>query len=660
MSYIKKARVRPAKSEIIRNAKNALRFARGAPRIVNKQINAVVRRTVNLLEDKRILEPKTAAQMRVAIEVQAAKDGNQSWREPKSKKHYLQDGTVVPADLQDKHLTRLAKIELKRKIDENPEILEVSSFGKKPKNRLYRIFPGLESVVRQLKEDALPTASREAKIASRQGYEAALEKQKKELTLDLQNGDRNPWIGKYGSQRENAKKIIYGAAIWQASSLWNSSQIGEKVNQKKEEMSNLARDVKEKAQNKLNDAIQFADNTSRRAQQKINEFKSQAKQNARRILDAPQKSKRDTLLSAQRVPQKSYEVISSNPKKWRGTTMNKSMKSVSVPYTRTLTDDSVPSPKKYVNKMMGGKTGRMGKELTGADGVKGRYFQKGRNMSKIYEVDKPHAPQMRAMGMGGSMGMGKLQKARLVTRMGVSPRLVTRMIPFDPTTSRALRSTFPDKTTSGKIRTTINAKPSYSDAEISGILRTTVVPKIESKSSTSPNRFTIASKPPKGYMNSYTQRQLGNLKERNASIAGGYKDFRSYNDWKSQNQTPQMLNRILLNSIKDKNIVGSGNLFPDVIDFTGVKRIVTRPKPNRSKLNRTGGIGLDRSLNQEIARIRRSELAQSRRNNPVAKRATYKMHEITDENYYGNQKPRRKDTFQKNQGAFINGRKLKY
>jgi len=50
--------------------------------------------------------------------------------------------------------------------------------------------------------------------------------------------------------------------------------------------------------------------------------------------------------------------------------------------------------------MMGGKTGRMGKELTGADGVKGRYFQKGRNMSKIYEVDKPHAPQMRAMGMG--------------------------------------------------------------------------------------------------------------------------------------------------------------------------------------------------------------------------------------------------------------------
>ena len=67
----------------------------------------------------------------------------------------------------------------------------------------------------------------------------------------------------------------------------------------------------------------------------------------------------------------------------------------SLPATRIKT--TAPKP---VTKMMGGKSGRMGKELEGADGVKGRYFEKGAvqgRTAKFYETDKPHTPQMRTL-----------------------------------------------------------------------------------------------------------------------------------------------------------------------------------------------------------------------------------------------------------------------
>ena len=67
----------------------------------------------------------------------------------------------------------------------------------------------------------------------------------------------------------------------------------------------------------------------------------------------------------------------------------------SLPRKRIKT--TAPKP---VTKMMGGKSGRMGKELEGADGVKGRYFEKGAvqgRTAKFYETDKPHAPQMRTL-----------------------------------------------------------------------------------------------------------------------------------------------------------------------------------------------------------------------------------------------------------------------
>jgi hypothetical protein len=640
MAYIKKAKI---KSRGLGKVVNSIKFVTtGIPRIVNKRINAATRSVVNVLEEKKVLPPKTAAQMRVAIELQASKDGNQSWKDPKSKKYFLQSGTAKPSDLEDKHLTRLAKTELKRKIEETPELLDISAFGAKPKNKLYRVFPKLERIVRSLKEDALPTASREARIASRQGYDAALQKQKEELAIELMSGDRNPWIGRYSKARDSVKGNVN--KVIGISAIWNASKLEEETKRQKENALNFARTLQGNTQNALK------------------ELKSRTRSAKNKIIEAPQKIKRNAQEMAANISQQiSNSFVPVRKRSFQK--MYTPMKSVSVPYTRTLTDDSVPSPKKYVNKMMGGKTGRMGKELTGADGVKGRYFQKSRNMNKIYEVDKPHAPQMRAMSMGGSMGMGKIQKAKLVTRMKVTPRLVTRMIPFDPTTSRTLLSTFPDKTTSGKIRTTMNAKPSYSDAEISGILRTTIVPKSSPKSDKFPSRLTIASKPPKGYSTAYTQRKLGDLKERNKSIAGNYKDFRNYASWKSQNQTPKMMREKLINAINSRGIVSSEQLFPSFPDFiyaNDASNVVARRNPNRNTFRRTDVIGRDRSLSQEIARIRRAESTQARRNNPVAKRATYKMHEITDENYYGNQKPRRKDTFQKTQGAFINGRKLKY
>ena len=55
-----------------------------------------------------------------------------------------------------------------------------------------------------------------------------------------------------------------------------------------------------------------------------------------------------------------------------------------------------------MNKMMGGKSGRMGPEIKDDDGTSGRYFQKkakrqSSSTYKFYETDKPHSSQMQSM-----------------------------------------------------------------------------------------------------------------------------------------------------------------------------------------------------------------------------------------------------------------------
>ena len=66
-----------------------------------------------------------------------------------------------------------------------------------------------------------------------------------------------------------------------------------------------------------------------------------------------------------------------------------------------------------MNKMMGGKSGRMGPEIKDDDGTTGRYFQKKAKRKpvttyKFYETDKPHGPQMQ------SMQQNMLTKAQMI------------------------------------------------------------------------------------------------------------------------------------------------------------------------------------------------------------------------------------------------------
>ena len=620
MSYIKKAKV----GKVRRAIKTVNFWREGIPRIINKAVNSVTRRAVNEAE-KRGLPPKTAAQMRVAIEMQAAKDGNQSWRSPKENKHITSSGVVKPSDLENRHLERLAKIELKQKIQENSEILDISSFQKKPKGKIYQLFPKLESFVRSLKEDALPTSAREVRTAARHGYDAALKKQKEELAIELSSGDRNPWIGKYADARKNI--VSKARIVLLTSAGWNQDSIKDMLNQGKEKIVDYADTSMKDAKNTMSNINQFATDLPKKIQelQKIPQRASKKSSEAKQYIENKVKESFNRTNQPIKISMQHLKNLYDKKASRNGNAMLKRglkkmhtpMKSVSVPYTRTLTDDSVPSPKKFMHKMMGGKTGRMGKELTGADGVKGRYFQKGQRMIKFYEVDKPHAPQMRSMGMG----MGKIQKAKIVTRMRIPSEGVLRGAMVD-----AMRGT------SGKLRTTI--KPSKYKSEVlnaffdampetSGILRTTIKPK---KST----RMTVASKPPKGYLSAYTKDRLkraGELEDIRTAMAGTptgrllsvpqYKGFRNFSEWKSQNETPRDLNRILTNAVRNKGIVS------------------------------------------------RTKISAGDYNTPIVfpmmkKRATRKMHEITDENYYGNQKPRKKDEFLKNQGAFINGRKLKY
>lgn len=420
MSYIKKAKMGK-----IRRVVNAYKFvSEGLPRVVNKKVNAVTRWAVNKAEQKG-LSPKTAAQIRVAIELQAAKDGNQSWRTPQGNKSVTASGVVKPADLEDKYLERLAKIELKKKIQENPEMLDVSSFNTKPKGKIYQLFPKLESIVRSIKEDALPTSARELRDAARIGYDAALKRQKEELAIELSSGDRNPWINRYANARKNivskigevTKKGAEIVGIGIASNIIvNGKSLPDMFNQEKERFTNYVDTSMKDAKNTMSNINQFATDLPKKIQelQKIPQRASKKSSEAKQYIENKVKESFNRTNQPIKISIQDLKELYDKKASRKGNAMAKRglkkmhtpMKSVSVPYTRTLTDDSVPSPKKFVHKMMGGKTGRMGKELTGADGVKGRYFQKGQRMIKFYEVDKPHAPQMRSMGMG----MSKMQK----------------------------------------------------------------------------------------------------------------------------------------------------------------------------------------------------------------------------------------------------------
>lgn len=71
------------------------------------------------------------------------------------------------------------------------------------------------------------------------------------------------------------------------------------------------------------------------------------------------------------------------------------------PSPNGTTTKSLTKKRGSMNKMMGGKSGRMGPEITDEDGTKGRYFQKKAKRKtiteKFYETDKPHGPQMKQM-----------------------------------------------------------------------------------------------------------------------------------------------------------------------------------------------------------------------------------------------------------------------
>lgn len=640
--------------------RGALETYGGAPRVVEKTTNSAVRGLVNVLEKTKILSPKKAAQARVAIETQAIKDGNQVWRNKKTGGSYtvassdIKRKDIKPTDLREKYLEDLAIKEIERRNKHDDEVLLVSqafTSSRKPKKENSIA----NRILRTIQNQALESSGRVKR--KNKSFEQMLEDEKEELRQDLTNPDRNPFLSQYPAQRKSVYDLVRGAAIGGSGvgGILNVNNILAFGNEQLERAKSFAGDVSEDAQKKSVQAQRFIDDipemtqrkirqskefvgnmsqeASRRINQKAQDMSNDARKKIKIIIEVPEKAKRQLSQTVSQAKQRMTQPIKISVPKFvkdseqaffnkpkpmlkRGLKkMHTPMKSVSVPYTRTLTDDSVPSPKKFMHKMMGGKTGRMGKELTGADGVKGRYFQKGQRMIKFYEVDKPHAPQMR------SMGMGKLQKGKIATRMRIPSEGVLRGTMVD--TMRG---------TSGKLRTTI--KPSEYKSEVlhalfdampetSGMLRTTIKPK---KST----RMTVASKPTKGYLSAYTKDRLkrgGELEDIRTAMAGTptfhilsepqYKGFKNFSQWKSQNETPRDLNRILTNAVRNKGIA-------------------SRVKINAGDYNTPIVLPM------------------------MKKRATRKMHEITDDNYYGNQKPRKKDEFRKNQGAFINGRKLKY
>jgi hypothetical protein len=598
---------------------------------LNKQTNNVVRRAINTLEDIGGISSDTARKARVAIEIQAQKDGGQVWRKPNDKKTYSQKigaKAFAPTDVRGGNLQRLAEERISGQTSQTPieenVTRRVSSFGSaigqraktieeqasRKNTKGSRIVSGAIRGARAVVSDYKAHTRRGRRIRA-----TDTEAQKKliaeQIKDELTNPEINTFIKHYPTIRNTALLTATAGFSQVPTNVYNWAS--EKARQG-------AQSAKTKASELSSKAFRAVKSKASQVQREL--IASMHKPNNAHAMFMPQKIQiaNNTIPAMIALPSLQYkqpkpkksgqERASQNYQVRKGMTMRKMhtpMKSVSVPYTRTLTDDSVPTPMKYMKKMMGGKTGRMGKELTGADGVKGRYFQKGRDMYKIYEVDKPHAPQMRAMGMGS--GMGKMQKR-------ANPRKARNLI------GQMFKVPFMS-------------------------LRGSTVPVIQSAKMSGENAVTQA----KNIMRSVRSGKMG-LK----NIFGFSPSFSA----PVRNSTIQ---RTLVREVAEPNspiiseavtVSQKGRKAPKVQRYVDINVANRNVKGAEDYLRRKGV-----SLTGDTGEISIPRSLQIRRG-IFGKRSTHKMHEITNENYYGNQKPRRKDTFQKNQGAFINGRKLKY
>lgn len=601
---------------------------------LNKQTNNVVRTAINTLEDIGGISSDTARKARVAIEIQAQKDGGQVWRNPNDKKTYSQKvgaKTFAPTDVRGKNLQRLAEERISGQASQTPieenVTRRVSSFGnavgQRAKNieeqssrkntKGSRIVSGVIRGARAVVSDYKAHTRRGRRIRA-----TDTEAQKKfiaeQIKDELTNPEINTFIKHYPTIRNTALLTATAGISRGATDTYNwasekARQGAQSAKTKASELSSMAfRAIKNKASQTQRDLIA--------SMKTSNQLKSYGFSKPQSIKIATNAIPAVIALPVSQYKQPSQkksgqERASQNYQVRKGMTMRKMqtpMKSVSVPYTRTLTDDSVPTPMKYMKKMMGGKTGRMGKELTGADGAKGRYFQKSRDMYKIYEVDKPHAPQMRAMGMNS--GMGKMEKR-------INPRKARNLI------GQMFKMPFMS-------------------------LRGSTVPVIQSTKMSGENAIT----------------QAKNIMR---SVRSGKSNLKNIFGFNVPSFTAPVRNstiqRTLVREVAEPNspiiseavtVSQKGRKAPKVQRYVDIN-VANRNVQGAEDYLRRKGV----SLTGDTGEISIPRGLQIRRG-IFGKRSTHKMHEITNENYYGNQKPRRKNTFQKNQGAFINGRKLKY
>lgn len=651
-----------------------------ANRNVSKTTNRIARRAVNGLEDIGALSPQSAMKMRVAIETQAIKDGEQMWRNPHSNKPFTlreSESAPIPSDVRSRNLKRIATEIVDGQSFDSPIVERVrgrvSTAAGKLSQKLEEKSPELagkaKTIVRNvIREGSVPI--RRKKSSKEMTRAQKIKQQEEQIKFELTNPERNPMIENYAKLRTRTLATAGTAGTILSGIAWNHYN---KLAQGASELSQKASDASaKKIKEVANIVSQASKEQIRQARQRVIDSVKPKTPRPRQFAFQPSKIKigrnevPDAVIvytgnnayvqayKAKKQPQ--VERASAYNAVRKGMNMRKMhtpMKSVSVPYTRTLTDDSVPTPKKYMHKMMGGKTGRMGKELTGADGVKGRYFQKGQPLYKFYEVDKPHAPQMRAMGMGASMG--KMQKsARNLTRLrglfgGAKGKDMARAkdligsffsnirgnnVPVMPKSKgmNALQEakSFLRSVTSGRrsLKNMFGFVPSggYAAPSKYSFVQETVTRNVKSPDSP------IISE-------AVTVSQVGNRKPKTVR----------YVDINTSNRNVEGAERYLQSKGKSTQGATGEVKIPINLRFPSNKAFklpVLRSKQYYPETDMWKPI-LDGAPLPGQGRYTR-------------KRATHKMHEITNENYYGNQKPRKKNTFQKSQGAFINGRKLKY
>lgn len=638
-----------------------------------KATNSIARRAVNGLEDIGTLSPQTAMKMRVAIETQAVKDGEQMWRNPRSNKSFTlreSEKEPIPSDLRPNRLKRVAEQLVEGQTFDSSVVGKVrgrirtaaGTVGRKFEEKSPELAGKAKRIARTIvRETSVPM--RQKKASKEMTKEELVNRQASQLKDELSNPEKNIYLKHYATVRNTALLGYLGNTIWS-----NVNQIGQGIN----DLSQKASDASAKKIKEIANAVAMSTKEQLRQtrQRVVDSVKPKQQPRPRQFAFQPSKIKvgrneipdavvvytgNNAYVPAYRANKKTQvERASAYNTVRKGMNMRKMhtpMKSVSVPYTRTLTDDSVPTPKKYMHKMMGGKTGRMGKELTGADGVKGRYFQKGQPLHKFYEVDKPHAPQMRAMGMGS--GMGKLQKNARRSIRGLfggvkSDKLIRAKdlignffakpkgnnIPVMPEARgmNALQEAkqFVRGVTSGQrsLKNMFGFIPSagYKAPSKNSFVQETVTREVRSPDSPIISEAITVSQV--GNRRPKTVRYV-DINASNRNVEGAERYLRSKGK-STQGATGEVKIPINLRFPSNKAfklpVLRRNQYYPESDMWKPI--LDGAPLPGQGRYTR--------------------------------KRATQKMHEITNENYYGNQKPRKKDTFQKNQGAFINGRKLKY